>query len=352
MANMPDVAALFRRGVRMEQHKEPALSAKLELLTLKPGYGVIEGASPIDDINDVEPYEIIRRAKAARIIDERDGLPLFKKLRACVAKNVIIRVDCVDDEPYISSQMAPLVHLRDEFAGGLKLAQKAITAQGAQIEVYRNMTDLESHVPLTIGGIRVRRIGGVYPAEIRSDSSLVQEDNEFYLYVGSCAMVHLYRAVYQARAQETTIITVSGNCVASPCNMEVALGAPVTDVLDRCGFSNTPTRIVVGGSMTGEAVEDTDGVVITVGSRAVLAIREDERQKRYACIRCGRCTEVCPVRINPMLIYHSILKGQDEQLAQLDCQQCIQCMCCSFECPAKLDIAAVIARYKRKKAKG
>lgn len=349
MADMQDITALLRRGVRMEQHKEPALSKQLELLTSKPGYGVIEGAQPIESIDSIEAYEIIRRAKSARIVDERDGLPLFKKLRTCVAKNVIIRVDCVDDEPYISSQMAPLLHLKEEFTGGLKLAQKAIGAQGAQIEVYRNMTDLESRVPMSIGGVRVRRIGGVYPAEIRSDRSIVQEGGNTYLYVGSCAMVHLYRAVYQARVQETTVITVSGNCVASPCNMEVALGVPITDVLDRCGFVDTPTRIVVGGSMTGESVEDTDEVVITVTSRAVLAMREDARTKRYSCIRCGRCTEVCPVRINPMLIYHSIMKGQDEELQKLDYTQCIQCMCCSFECPAKLDIAAVIARYRRRK---
>lgn len=351
MAKVPDISELFRKGVRMEQHKEPALSAKMELLTLKPRYGVIEGSTTIDSIDDIESYEIVRRAKAARIVDERDGLPLFKKLRACVAKNVTLVVDCVDDEPYISNQLAPILHLREEFAGGLKLVQKAIGAQSSSIEVYRNMTDIETRVPLTIGGVRVKRIGGVYPAEIRSGASLLQDGVGYRLYVGSCALVHLYRAVYQARMQETAFITVSGNCVASPCNMEVALGAPVTDVLDRCGLLDTPTRVVVGGSMTGETVEDTDEVVITVTSRAVLAMREDERQKKYSCIRCGRCTEVCPIRLNPMLIYHSIVKGQDEELEDTDYTHCIQCMCCSFECPAKLDIAAVIARYRRRKSR-
>ncbi|MEG0752322.1 MAG: SLBB domain-containing protein [Angelakisella sp.] len=349
MAQMPDLSSILRRGVRMEQHKEPALSRPLELLTCKPGYSVIEGAPLLESIDQIEPYEIIRRAKQARIIDERDGLPLFKKLRACVAKNVTIRVDAVDDEPYITSQLAPLIHMREELAGGMKLAQKAIGAQNCVIEVYRNMTDLESRIPLTVGGFRVKRIGGVYPAEIRSGYSLVEEDGNRYLYIGTCALVHLYRAVYEARVQETAIITVSGNCVSKPCNMEVGLGIPVTDVLDRCGLTNTPTRVVVGGSMTGETVEDSDSVVVTVTSRAVLALVEDERNRRYNCIRCGRCTEVCPVRLNPMLIYQSIMAGQDAELQNLDYQSCIQCMCCSFECPAKLNIAATIAGYRRRR---
>lgn len=334
----------------MDQHKEPAMSKPLELLTAKPNYSIIAGAPIIDDIEKIEAFEIIRRAKSARIIDERDGLPLYKKLRACLTKNVSIRVDCVDDEPYITSQMTPIIHLREEFSMGLRLAQKAVAAQSSSIEVYRNMTDLESRVPLLIGGVRVKRIGGVYPAEIRSGSSLLTEGGRTCLYLGSCALVHLYRAVFQARVQETAFITVSGNCVANPCNMEVAIGVPITDVLDRCGLVDTPTRVVLGGSMTGETVDDTDSVTIGVTSRAVLALREDERNKHYSCIRCGRCTEVCPMRLNPMLIYQSIAAGQDEQVSKLDYQQCIQCMCCSFECPAKLDIAMVISRYGRKKA--
>lgn len=351
MSIIPDLATLFRRGVRMEQHKEPAISADLELLTNKPGYSVIEGVFPVEDMDKIEPFEIIRRAKSARIVDERDGIPLFKKMRASLAKSALICVDCVDDEPYISSQMAPLIHLRDEFVGGLKLLQKAVGASGSRVEVYRNITDMDVHLPMLVSGVRVKRIGGVYPAEIRSNSSLVQDGNSFYLHVGACALVHLYRAVYQARLQESTFITVAGNCVAHPCNMEVNLGMPITDVLDRCGFVDTPTRIVVGGSMTGETVENTDDVTITVRSRAVLAMREDERQKRYNCIHCGRCTEVCPMRLNPTRIYHSIITGNEGELQKLDCEQCIQCMCCSFECPAKLDIAAIIAGYHLRKVR-
>ncbi|MEG2073396.1 MAG: hypothetical protein RRY54_01375, partial [Angelakisella sp.] len=228
LPQLPDLSTILRRGVRMEQHKEPALSRPLELLTEKPGYSVVEGAPLLQSIDQIEAYEIIRRAKQARIIDERDGMPLYKKLRACVAKNVMLRVDGVDDEPYITSQLAPLVHLREELAGGIKLAQKAIGAQSCIIEIYRNMTDLESHIPLTVGGVRVKRIGGVYPAEIRSGYSLVEENGNKYLYVGTCAMVHLYRAVYEARVQETAFVTVAGNCVAKPCNMEVGVGIPVT----------------------------------------------------------------------------------------------------------------------------
>lgn len=348
MPQLSDFDFLFRKGIRMEQSKEPAFSAPMILLTNKPTFTTLDGAPEYTSMESIEPFEIIRRAKDARIIDERDGLPLFKKLRACVAKNISIIVDAVDDEPYISSQMAPLIHLKDEFVGGLKLAQKAIGAPTCKIEVYRKITELEKRIPLVLDGFRVKRIGGVYPAEIRNSSSLIEENGKKYLYVGACSMVHLYRAVYQGRVQETAFITVAGNCVSKPCNMEVSMGLPVTDVLDRCGLTDTPTRVVVGGSMTGNTIDNTDTALITITSRAVLALREDERHKNYTCIRCGRCTEVCPVRLNPMQIYRGITtRTPEKELEKLDYDQCIQCMCCSFECPAKLDIAATIALYRK-----
>ena len=36
-----------------------------------------------------------------------------------------------------------------------------------------------------------------------------------------------------------------------------------------------------------------------------------------------------------------------ERVAKLDYKTCIGCMCCSYVCPAKLDIAGRIAWYKK-----
>lgn len=339
---------VFHRGIPMEQHKEPALSQPLDLLTNTPEPQRMEGQPVYPDLEHVEPFEIIRAAKAAGIIDERDGLPLFKKLKACVAKGVFIRVDAVDDEPYLSSQLGPLLRFREECVSGLRLACKAITAADSGIiEVYRNMADLEIKIPRSIEGIRVRRIGGFYPTEIRSGYSLVEEEGKRYLYLGSCALIHLHRAVFQGLAQTTAFLTVGGNCVAHPCNLEVSLGLPVTDVLDRCGLTETPTRVVVGGSMTGQSVSDTDKALVTVTTRGVLAFRDKEQTDRSPCIRCGRCVQVCPMGLNPMMLYRSIQQGLEWETEALDYKHCIECMCCSFECPARLEIAEAIKEYRR-----
>ena len=57
--------------------------------------------------------------------------------------------------------------------------------------------------------------------------------------------------------------------------------------------------------------------------------------------------ETCPVGLNPMLLYRGIGMSLHERVAKLDYKTCIGCMCCSYVCPAKLDIAGRIAWYKK-----
>lgn len=339
----------INKGVVMEQHKEPALSREIRLLSSTARRKMLEDWQPVDYLDDISIEQIIMVAKMARIIDERDGLPLYKKLMLCRRDNMMIMVDAVDDEPYISSQLGPLLHMKQACIGGLKLALKAAKTTDARILVYKNITDLELKIPHFIEGVKVQRIGGMYPAEIRPGRSFAEFAGRRMMLVGACALIHLYRAVCEGMMQTTVFVTVSGNCVANCCNLEVSIGMSVTDVLDRCGLSDSPTRIVVGGSMTGEAVADTDTTQILPTTRAVLAFKEDERDKKYLCINCGRCAEVCPVDINPMRIYRAMELGRGDLLQDMDFDRCIGCMCCSYECPAKLNLAAAIGSLIGKK---
>jgi len=331
----------------LEQHKDPILSQELEEFIDPERQRVIPELRPWNDISEINPEDIIQVARLARIVDERDGYPLFRKLRRCLGHRVAVLVDALDEEPYISSQLGPMLHMSRECVSGLALACKAVAAEESAILVYQGITDLEVKIPRNIGGIPVQRVRGRYPSELLSSHSLVEENGRIILYVGSCGLIHLHRAVYEARMQSTAFITVAGNCVANPCNMEVSLDTTATRVLERCGLEVPPTRVVVGGSVTGESVPDTDQVPVRATTRAILAFQEDERDKKFQCIDCGRCAEVCPMGLNPMYLYRGIVMSLHERVARLDYKMCIGCMCCSYVCPAKLDIAGRIAWYRR-----
>ena len=342
----------FRRGILLEQHKEPILSQEVEKLIAPGKVRMIRDMEPRSDIGEISPEEIVQVARLARIVDERDGLPLFRKLKLCAGRQASIRVDAMDGEPYVSSQLGPLLHMSKECAGGLALAVKAAGAVSSEILVYGGLTDLETRIPRSIGGVSVRRVRSLYPGELLSAQSLVEENGQISLYIGACALIHLYRAVYEGLMQTTAFLTVAGNCVGAPCNMEVSLGTSATEILERCRLDEEPTRVVVGGSVTGVSVADTDEVQVTAVTRAILAFREDERDKKYRCVGCGRCVEACPMGLNPMMLYKSINMSLHSKLDELDYKMCIGCMCCSYVCPAKLDIAGRISWYRRSRKEG
>jgi len=323
-----------------QQQKEPAFTSEI-LLHPRVIQRVIPDMTPYSDIDSATPDDIISAAKRAEIIDERDGKELFRKLMMCTGKNAFILVDALDDEPYISSQMGPMIHLSDECIGGLRLVQKAVDSNNADVLVYRSLNSLDTRIPFSVGGVPVRKVGGKYPADGQKNS-LVKRKGVLYVYIGACALIHLYRAVYGARMHTTAFVTVAGNCITRPRNVEVNMGVSVQEVLDFCGLSDTPTRVVVGGSMTGQAIKDTEKTRITATTRGILALKEDENDKKYICIGCGRCVEGCPVGLNPMMIYKALKKDKYIMAENLGRGDCIGCMTCSYLCPAKLNLGAEI----------
>lgn len=335
-----------RKGVYLQQFKEPALSREIrQFFNTSAAEGLVENPAQ-KPLEELTADEIIETARQAGIVDERDGRPLYKKLQAARAKGVFtIVVDALDDEPYVSSQLGALLHLKEEVSYGLKAALRATQAENSVIAVYRNLTDAEIRIPSNLDGVRVARIGGRYPAEAHLGRELGLR--RAFVTLGACAMVFLSRALATGQVQKSAFVTVAGNCIANPTNLEVSLGMPLSRVLERCGLADTPTRVIIGGSMTGISVIDTDKTLISPTTRAVLAFREDEKERNYTCIGCGRCVSACPQGLDPMRIFRVVKKNRLTQLAALEPQRCVGCGTCSYICPSKLPLSSVVSMYQK-----
>ena len=114
------------------------------------------------------------------------------------------------------------------------------------------MSSLDTKIPASIESVEVRRMEGRYPMEIRAFRNLGKNT----LIIGSAALLHLYRAVTEGRVQTTSFITVAGNCITNPCNLEVTIGTSVDQVLERCGLSREPSCLIEGGAMHGILIQN------------------------------------------------------------------------------------------------
>lgn len=335
------MAGFFYKGILLQQRKEPALSRDLREFLNADTMGLRMDCPPVENPDELTQEEIIHLARLANIVDERDGIPLADKLVEARRQNTrLVIVDAIDDEPYISSQLNPVLKNVQLAADGLTFCQRACGATQAYFAVYKNLTDLDIRIPKHIGDFAIVRLHGRYPAEYQASQDYAEEDD--VLVVGSGAILHLARAILFRKPQTTAFITVAGDCVGNPTNLEVSLGMTVTQTLERCGLIDDPHRVVVGGSMTGISVMDTDRTLVTPTTRAILAFRQDLKTLGLSCIGCVRCVHVCPEGLNPFFLYKSIKEHRYDVFRGLDAQMCVGCGTCSYMCPAKLDLSETI----------
>lgn len=336
---------IFSKGIVLEQHKEPAFSRPLLRFT-GPHADILIS----DDIQYTEPDqltadELIEIARDAQIVDERDGKFLYRKLIRAKGRAVAVIADAVDDEPYVSSQIAPLLKLRNEAAGGLALCERIAESNNVFIMAYKHVTDLETRIPSAVEGYRVVRLRGGYPAESRLDALKLGEGRK--LIVGIGALIFFYRAVYERKRQNSVFLTVAGNCIANPMNLEAELNMTVMQILERCGLVQEPTRVVCGGPMTGIAIMDTERTLITHTTRAILAFIENKRDFQYSCIGCGNCQRVCPAGLNPSYICRFVKNSYYAQLKPFDAHLCTACGSCSYFCPSRLNVAGTVFKARQ-----
>ncbi len=335
--------ALFSKGIVLEQHKEPALGR--EFISLIDEEKAALTFTPPEFGEEPSLEQLITIAERAMIIDERDGRPLSEKLVAASKKQLFAVVaDAVDDEPYVSSQLGVVLHSREKVAYALRLCANALGIRKYCILIYKNITDVTIRLPSRIASVKVLRIFGKYPAENRAENLFGSSQRK--LIIGAGALLHLYRAVKESRVQTTCFVTVAGNCVSNARNVEVTIGKTAGEVLELCGLALDPTRIVLGGSMTGRSITDLDEPV-GVTTRAVLAFEDASVRRKYHCIGCGQCVDACPQGLAPSLIYRYVTSGRYDGVEVLDSTQCIECGICTYICPSELAVSAQVARAKR-----
>lgn len=130
-------------------------------------------------------------------------------------------------------------------------------------------------------------------------------------------------------------LTVSGDAIEKPQNVEVPIGTPIQDILDFCGLKEDPKKVVIGGPMMGNAQMDVN-YPITRQNNGLLAFT-DASSKNLAvrpCIRCGRCVNACPAGLSPVDIRNAYKNFDADRLDELMADLCIGCGTCSYVCPA------------------
>ncbi len=144
------------------------------------------------------------------------------------------------------------------------------------------------------------------------------------------------------------VVTVSGGGADAPKNLLCAVGTPLSRLAEAAGINENAAKFVAGGPMTGTALTGANGVVTkTTSGFLLLTEKETNSETPTPCINCGKCADVCPMRLMPMHTAFYTAVGEYELADRYGgVRSCIECGACSYICPARRPLAQMIKTAK------
>jgi Na+-translocating ferredoxin:NAD+ oxidoreductase subunit C len=259
-------------------------------------------------------------------------------------------VNAVESEPYLRAEECLLRDKGAEVMEGIAILKKVLepkktfitTSQATTIvlppskdeRVDVELVSFEARYPQDMPGQLLEALDGSRKRPM-ADAIIIKPSTAFAV----------YEAIVIAKPMVERYVSVSGGAIKRPAVLKTRIGTTIGDLIEECGgFLDPPARLVIGSTLRGHSVYNLD-VPITKTTSAVIALNAEEigSQLRSPCIRCGRCIEVCPERLDPSLLFRLIERGMQSRAAELGLGACTVCGACGYICPSRMPLVAAFS---------
>jgi len=278
-------------------------------------------------------------------------------------KAEVLLINGVECEPYLTSDHRLMLEKADEILVGTQLLMKTLNVERAAIGIENNKPDaikLLTEKAKNYNGISVVALKVKYPQGgekqlIKAVTGKEVPAGGLPISVGAVVSnvgtaFAVYEAIQKNKPLFERVVTVTGKGVSNPVNLKVRIGTSTTELIEIAGgLPENTGKIISGGPMMGRAVASLD-VPVTKGTSGIL-LMENENAKRgeyINCIRCSRCSTVCPMGLEPYLLMTLGEKQMFDQAENDRIMDCIECGSCSYTCPSNRPLLDYI-RYGKGK---
>lgn len=306
-----------------------------------------------------DPFEIpselmAERIAAAGIVGMGGAtFPTAVKLGSANNKHIhTLIINGGECEPYLTCDDRLMRERAAEIVDGVRLMLHAIRWGRALIAIEDNKPDAIAAMREAAKGhgqLKVVAVPALYP--MGSEKQMIKTLTGLEVPAGGLTaqvgvLVHnvatafaVHEAIRYGRPLVRRVVTVSGGAVRDRRNLEVPIGTLVQDLLNYCGLSAEPTRLLMGGPMMGTVLPHSR-VPIVKGSNGVLALTEPELGggDTMPCIRCGSCVRVCPMGLMPLEMMKRSRHGDLDGALDYGLNDCLSCGTCAYVCPAHLPL--------------
>ena len=294
-------------------------------------------------INKYTKEEFIEKLKENGIVGLGGaGFPTYVKYEP---KNIdTLIVNAVECEPYITADEALAKIKCEEILETIDAILEINKIKEAIIAIKKENVELKQAFDNYIGTylkIKIKLVPNCYP--MGWERNLIKEvTNKEYenlpieegIVVNNISTIYaIYEALKYNKPMIERVVTFSGENLEDKRNVLVKIGTEAKEILEQLKIKND-SIIVAGGPMMGIKVDE---LVISANLNCVLALNNTNNIPSI-CLKCGKCVEVCPAKLSPVLIMKTRYKKEKDikKIKKLHPEKCIGCGLCSYICPAGL----------------
>lgn len=266
-------------------------------------------------------------------------------------------VNAVECEPFISCDKAIIHNHAEEVLEAVDNIMEIMKIKKAYIVMKKTNEDSIQNISKYIGtypNIKISLVEDAYPngwerLVVRSVLGVEYDKypSEKGIVVSNLSTIYsIYEMLEYNRPLTERVITITGPGLKKKTNVKVKIGSLASEVIKQLeGYKDIKNPLfIAGGPMMGNSLP-TDDVIITKDINCILVI-EDHFEENLPCIKCGKCMEVCPVNIYPVLIMENT--SNIDKLKKLKAEKCIECGLCSYTCPSKIEVREFVRIAKEK----
>jgi len=315
----------------------------------------------VEDVASLSKEQIIEKVKEAGVVGMGGaGFPTHVKLSPKEPDKIeFIIANCAECEPYLTADYRRMLENPEELIGGMKIVLRLFDHAKGILGVEDNKPDcIQKLKELTKDEERIEVMplktkypqGGerqlIYATTGRAINSKMLPADAGCIVDNVETLVAINRAVKEGKPVMDRIFTVTGDAVANPGNFEYCIGMSYAEILEEAGgFKEDPEKMISGGPMMGFAVFSLE-IPTTKTSSSLLCFKKDDvsASEVTACINCGRCVSVCPEQIVPSRLAKMSQFHDSESFERWNGMECISC---SYICPAKRPLAQYIKTMKK-----
>lgn len=255
-------------------------------------------------------------------------LKLYEKLNCNFSKIII---NCIEEQLYVGNYMFlvkeysnELLEILNNISNILELKEITIIVKDTDYNIIDYLNNIVGIYP----NINIKFLPNKYLISEKSILCKYLNINEHFIYLNIMELYNLYNFLKRKRIVEDKFLTITGNAIENPQVIKCKMYTKLDDIITNFIKFKSENYVIIVNNLLSNHFCDAKELIVTDDIDSIFIMKKRE-YKEKKCILCGKCNDICPVKIK----VSNLINGKN-----CDYEDCIKCGLCNYICPSYINI--------------